>query len=171
MDEDMREISLEESRAMSLKFEGLLEQEARITSRGIVLKRENRVELDRCIDEQLVLREIIRTGKIHIEAPSQDEIFDEDESMNFTVELTLKSAHSGMPICSIPLNDLTHFRVTAENKSAIRSGVNAVLFEVRQESLGYQRVGVTVDEETGVVGIGKLDGSLVQVSKKHPPHK
>ena len=64
MPSNMRKISLQESRDMSLKLEELLEQEAKINDRKSKLNRENKVELDRCLEEQDRIRTIIKTGEI-----------------------------------------------------------------------------------------------------------
>lgn len=134
---EMRDITLEESRAMSLKLEELLSQETRITERKSALSRENRVEMDRCLEEQERVRQIIRTGQIDSETIIQEELFDGDEISEFNVTINFISARSGIPICEIPLQDMSNFRITPEVKSSIKTAVNNVLFEVKQEALGY----------------------------------
>lgn len=139
---DMREISLEESREMSLKLEDLLNQEAKIIDRKAALSRENKVEMDRCIDEQNKVREIILTGKIGVDEQIQEELFEGDETTSFNVTMTFSSMRSGIPICEIDLQDMLHFHINPEIKSEVRSAVNAALFEVKQKSLGYTKMAV-----------------------------
>ena len=110
MPANMRKISLQESRDMSLKLEELLEQEAKINDRKSKLNRENKVELDRCLEEQDRIRTIIKTGKISEDEVIQEEMFDGDEVTSFNVTLTFSSMRSGVPICEIELQDMINFQ-------------------------------------------------------------
>lgn len=138
---NMRKISLQESRDMSLKLENLLAQEARINTRKTTLVRENKVELERCLEEQEKVREIIRTGEINEDEVIQEEMFDDDDTTtSFNVTITFSSMNSGMPLCEIQLQDMLNLQITPEVKGAIRTSVNHALFEVRQQSMGYRKI-------------------------------
>lgn len=131
---NMRPISLQESRDMSLKLEELLDQEAKINDRKSKLNRENKVELDRCLEEQDRVRTIIRTGEISEDEVIQEEMFDGDETTSFNVTLTFSSMRSGIPILELDLQDMLHFHITGETKAAVRSAVNAALYDVKQKA-------------------------------------
>lgn len=141
MEDNMRKISLQESWDLSLKLEDLLNQEAKINTRKSALARENKVEMDRCLEEQEKIREIIRTGLISYDDTLQNKLFsDDDDSTNFTVSVNFSSMNSGMLICEIPLQDMFNFSITPAKKDALRAEFNNALYAVKNQFLGYTKI-------------------------------